>query len=89
MDTMKALVLLKKGDIQFLSVPKPKPARGEALIRVKACGICGSDIPRIYGGIAYYYPSIPGHEFAGEVEEVAIQFRKNWLEKRRFFLIPC
>lgn len=92
MDTMKALVLLKKGDIQFLSVPKPKPARGEALIRVKACGICGSDIPRIYGGIAYYYPSIPGHEFAGEVEEVGDpSLDKNWVGKRVtvFPLIPC
>jgi L-iditol 2-dehydrogenase len=92
MDTMKALVLLKKGDIQFLSVPKPKPARGEALIRVKACGICGSDIPRIYGGIAYYYPSIPGHEFAGEVEEVGDpSLDKNWVRKRVtvFPLIPC
>ncbi|NLJ38979.1 MAG: galactitol-1-phosphate 5-dehydrogenase [Candidatus Atribacteria bacterium] len=92
MDTMKALVLLKKGTIQLQNVPKPKPAKGEALIRVRACGICGSDIPRIYGDIAYYYPSIPGHEFAGDVEDVAdLNQNGNWIGKRVtvFPLIPC
>jgi len=92
MDRMNALVLLKPGEIQFQSVPKPIPEKGEALIRVKACGICGSDIPRIFGNIAYYYPSIPGHEFAGEIIEVGdFNHDGSWVGKRVtvFPLIPC
>jgi len=92
MNLMKALVLEKKGKIQLKTVPKPQPRKGEALIRVKACGICGSDLPRIYGDIAYYYPSIPGHEFAGEVQEVGDSEKDRfWIGKRVtvFPLIPC
>ena len=92
MNTMRALVLSQKGEISLQDVPKPQPGIGEALIKVKACGICGSDIPRIYGDIAYFYPSIPGHEFAGEVQEVGDPRRDDsWIGKRVtvFPLIPC
>jgi L-iditol 2-dehydrogenase/galactitol-1-phosphate 5-dehydrogenase len=44
----------------------PRPV----LIRVAAAGICGSDIPRAFGGKAYHYPLVLGHEFAGTVVEV-------------------
>ena len=42
---------------------------GESLIHVKACGICGSDVPRVFSNKSYYYPIVLGHEFAGVVEE--------------------
>ena len=48
---------------------KPTPQAGESLVKVKACGICGSDVPRIFAGKSYYYPIVLGHEFAGVVEE--------------------
>ncbi len=58
--------------------PKPKPGPGEVLIRVKACGICGSDIHFVetdeegyilYPGLTKF-PVVIGHEFSGIVEEV-------------------
>ncbi len=45
------------------------PVAGQCRFAVKACGICGSDIPRVFMGTSYYYPIVLGHEFAGEVLE--------------------
>ena len=48
----------------------PTPAADEVLVRVRACGICGSDL-HFYHGVFPANPNIsPGHEFAGEVAEV-------------------
>lgn len=64
---MKAGVLFAKGDIRCVEWETPKPKAGEVLIRVRATGICGSDVPRVLGNEAKYYPIILGHEFSGEV----------------------
>ena len=45
---MKAWVLHGIGDLRYETVEEPVPGTGEVLVRVKAAGICGSDIPRIY-----------------------------------------
>ena len=47
----------------------PKPTEDEVVFRVKACGICGSDLPRVFAGKSYFYPIVLGHEFAGVVED--------------------
>ena len=41
---MKAAVWYKKGDIRIEEIPEPKPATGQIKVRVKTCGICGSDL---------------------------------------------
>lgn len=58
---------------------------------VKAVGICGSDIPRIYRMGAHRHPLIPGHEFSGVVEGLGQDADSAWLGKRVgvFPLIPC
>ena len=66
---MKAQVLYDIGEISYADVEKPVPRANEALVKVRACGICGSDIPRIYKTGAHNMPLIPGHEFSGTVEE--------------------
>jgi D-arabinose 1-dehydrogenase-like Zn-dependent alcohol dehydrogenase len=49
----------------------PVPAPGEALVRVDACGVCGSDLFLQRGGFgAEKLPVVPGHEAAGRVEAV-------------------
>lgn len=48
---------------------KPPFMSDEVLLKVKACGVCGSDIGRIFAGAAYYYPIVVGHEFAGQIED--------------------
>ena len=69
--TMPALVLHAVGDLRYEQVPIPTLKPGEALLRVTAAGVCGSDIPRIYEHGTYRFPLIPGHELAGTVERVA------------------
>lgn len=64
---MKAYVLHGIGDYRFEEAEVPSVESGTVLVRVKAAGICGSDIPRAYRTGAYSHPLIIGHEFAGEV----------------------
>jgi len=70
MRTMKAAVLHAPNDLRVEQVPIPVPGPGEALIRVTACGVCGSDVPRVRTTGTYNFPTIPGHEMAGIVEEI-------------------
>jgi len=67
-EMMRALVLRGIGDLVCALVPRPVPQPGEALVRVAAAGVCGSDMPRIYVHGAYRFPLIPGHELSGVVE---------------------
>ncbi len=88
---MKAWVLHRAGEIRYEEVRQPEPGEGEVLVAVKAAGICGSDIPRIYQNGAHRMPLIPGHEFSGEVVELGKGAGHEWLYKRVgvFPLIPC
>lgn len=88
---MKAWVLRGVGDLRFEEIKEPRPADGEVLIKVKAAGICGSDIPRVYKTGTYDFPTIPGHEFSGEVAEIGAKVNPEWKNKRAgvFPLIPC
>ncbi len=69
----------------------PEPAEDELLIRVMACGICGSDIPRVYETGAHRMPLTIGHEFSGVVVNTGNFSNRSWLNKRVgvFPLIPC
>lgn len=65
---MKAVVVEEPNEVVVKDVPDPTPHAGEALIKVEACGICGTDIHVIRGEFEpTRYPIIPGHEFCGEV----------------------
>jgi len=65
---MRAVVIDAPGSIRVDSVPDPTPCPDEVLVRVSACGICGTDLHIIDGDSPLArYPLIPGHEFAGEV----------------------
>ena len=88
---MKAYVLHGIGDYRYEEIQKPCAAAGTVLVHVKAAGICGSDIPRIYRTGAYQHPLIPGHEFAGEVVEAGEGISSSLVGKRVgvFPLIPC
>ena len=88
---MRACVLHAVGDLRCEEVPDPVPRDGEALVAVRACGVCGSDIPRIFSKGTYAFPTIPGHEFAGEVVDVGVNADRGLIGKRVvvFPLIPC
>lgn len=69
---MKALVLTAPCEFNYdVSFPDPQPGRGEVLVDVKACGICGSDIHGMDGRSGRRQPPIVmGHEAAGEIVAV-------------------
>lgn len=56
---------------QIVEREVPEPVAGQVLIRVKACGVCHSDVLTREGGWpGIQYPRIPGHEVAGVIDEV-------------------
>ncbi|MBC7187017.1 MAG: zinc-dependent alcohol dehydrogenase family protein [Calditrichaeota bacterium] len=67
---MRAVVIQGPGRVGVEQVPPPAPGPGEVLIRVKACGLCGTDVHLYRGEYLGSYPLIPGHEASGEVAGV-------------------
>jgi L-iditol 2-dehydrogenase len=68
---VKALVLTAPSQLEFTDFPKPIPADDEVLLRIHACGICGSDIHGWDGSTGRRRPPlIMGHEAAGEIVAV-------------------
>ena len=65
---MDALVLHGVGDLRLEQIPVPSLAEGEVRVRIGFCGVCGSDIPRIFIKGTYSFPTVCGHEFAGIVD---------------------
>lgn len=66
---MKAFVIEKPFEAGIREVEKPVPKPDEVLIKVAAAGFCGTDIHTFKGEHVTNYPIIPGHEFAGIIEE--------------------
>lgn len=64
--TMQALVYHGQNQVRLQTVPVPEIGRGELLIRVHTCGICGTDLKKIATG-SHSAPRIFGHETAGVV----------------------
>lgn len=67
---MRALTLKAIGEMAMVELPKPEPKEGWAVIRVAACGVCGSDIPRVFSKGTYHFPTVIGHEFSGTIEQI-------------------
>ena len=72
MEKMKAAFFYGKEDIQMHEINIPKIKEDEILIKVRACGICGSDVRSYYKGVEgrYKIPVILGHEVSGEVSKI-------------------
>jgi L-iditol 2-dehydrogenase len=68
---MKAALLRGWNDLAVEEVERPEPGPGEVLVRVRACGLCGTDLKLVAGGFeGRWPPSLPfiiGHEWSGEV----------------------
>ena len=77
---MKAIKIIKPGVVKLVELNKPKVSVEEILIKLKALGLCGSDLKTYQGqNQMVIYPRIPGHEIAGEIvqtgEEVPSEFQ--------------
>jgi len=70
---MKAAVLYANEDIKYGDYPTPIIGGNDSekiIVKVRAAGICGSDVPRVLYNGSHYYPNVLGHEFSGEIVEV-------------------
>lgn len=88
---MKALVVEGVNQLTYKDVEMPQIKDDEVLIKVKCCGICGSDIPRVKSNGVHFYPIIVGHEFSGDIVSVG-QKVKNLSVGQRIAaapIIPC
>lgn len=86
--TMAAANLHGVGALSYERLPIPNCGEGEVLVKVKNCGVCGSDIDRVLKRGTYHFPTVPGHEFAGQV---VYDPSGEWAGKRVavFPLLPC
>lgn len=67
---MKAAVVCANEDVQYIDYKEPEVSEGMVKIKIKASGICGSDIPRVLHNGVHFYPIVLGHEFSGDVVEI-------------------
>lgn len=65
--TMTVANLHAIGDLRIEQKEIPTCGDDEVLVKIKYCGVCGSDIPRILSKGTYHFPTVPGHEFSGQV----------------------
>jgi L-iditol 2-dehydrogenase len=83
---MKALVLTDYRKLELQDLPKPNPGPGEVLIRVEACGVCGSDVHGYDGSTGRRIPPlVMGHEAAGVVADVGAGVTRFQLGQRVTF----
>ena len=79
---MKAAVYCGPRDIQVMDVPKPEINANEILVKVQACGICGSDLHTLSGQRQEKTPCILGHEAVGRIVATGGK-RETWKRGQR------
>ena len=79
---MRSLVWHGPGSMTVDDVTEPRPQAGEALVRSRAAGICGSEVEGYLGRMSNRVPPlVMGHEFAGTVTEVGEGVERSWVGK--------
>jgi len=75
---MKVLVCKEPGELVYTDCPEPVPAAGNALLRIRRIGICGTDLHAFEGTQPYFsYPRVLGHELAAEVITSSGDFKQG------------
>lgn len=68
---MKAAVIVEAHRVEIREIDRPSPEPGEAIVRVEAVGVCGSDLHAYEGSQPFFqYPEIGGHEVVGTIVEI-------------------
>ncbi|WP_158880452.1 zinc-dependent alcohol dehydrogenase family protein [Amycolatopsis anabasis] len=76
---MRAAIIDEPGAIRVGDAPDPKPGERQVVVKVGACGICGTDLHIADGHFPPTpYPIVPGHEFAGEIVEIGADVPGDW-----------
>ena len=75
-DRSNAVVALGRGRLEIAEIPIPEPQDGDGLLRVEACGVCGSDLKKFRR--VDMAPTILGHETVGRVERIGAVAARRW-----------
>ena len=67
---MKAAAFSRQNEMAVIDAPEPNAGSGQVVLKVHACGICGSDLHACQYGMGMPAGSIMGHEFCGEIHEI-------------------
>jgi threonine dehydrogenase-like Zn-dependent dehydrogenase len=80
MDSVRAAVQTGPLAYEIQEFPRPTIGPDEGLLRVEACGVCGSDVEQYRGHLVRpgMFPLIPGHEPLGVIEEVGSRAAERW-----------
>jgi propanol-preferring alcohol dehydrogenase len=82
---MRAAILTTPGPIathplRIADAPQPEPGSGQVLLRVRACGVCRTDLHIVEGELPSRHPSIiPGHQIVGELPATGARVGVSWL----------
>lgn len=87
---MRAAVYRAPDDVRTETIPVPEIGRGEVLVGIDTCGICGTDLKKIHTGL-HSAPRVFGHEMAGTIAAVGEGVRGFAVGDRvmAFHHIPC
>ncbi|HEX4777066.1 MAG TPA: alcohol dehydrogenase catalytic domain-containing protein, partial [Acidimicrobiia bacterium] len=77
MDT-QALVLAEPRRLELRSLPVPEVADDDAVVRVDACGLCGTDHEQYSGALPMGFAFVPGHETVGTIEAIGRDASRRW-----------
>jgi S-(hydroxymethyl)glutathione dehydrogenase/alcohol dehydrogenase len=92
MQTMMAAVLdAAPGGLRIEQIPVPEPRAGEILVRVKACGVCHTDLHVMKAEVAFPTPAVMGHEISGTVAALGpgVAGPPSGTPVASAFIMPC
>src|SRR5258708_32135283 len=82
---MQAAIITDEQGLGIVELPDPAPGPGDLVLKVTACGICGSDFKAVHG---LPRGTVMGHEFCGEVVAVGRDLTGDWSEGRLATALP-
>lgn len=86
---MRAIEIIKPGEVNVVERDKPAINRNEVLLKIKYVGFCGSDLSTYMGkNPMVSYPRIPGHEISAVIEETGINVPENFKVGQRVTVVP-
>lgn len=77
-DRVRAMVQTGPGRLELATFERPRIGEDDALLRIEACGLCGTDAEVFEGHVPLAAPSIPGHEPVGSIEEIGTRAARRW-----------